>query len=549
MPPTTPPKVKTKFTNTAGERVTVMTDGTKTRVPATPATAPTTIPSAVTEGATAPLDIPQPKLDSVNANSAVTTAEALTGSIQEQEAARAAKEAEAAKAKVDASETAIRDASATLGTESQKRTELEAAAGLPQANSELRRMTSGLAAATAELRQFDVDFGERMEAARIDMGKRDLTKRTFNAMSAEENLKIAVQRSSMVASVYAQQAMIHTLSDNIKDATESVDKALNSFYDPIRQELEMEKMFYERNGRSFDAARSDQAQARLEVIRQKQNEIDRAIESVDAAVSSGYASADDIEMMSGLSGNPQAQKAYAQKIVARGRAEKIAQERALYKAQMDKLRTETNENTPTSEAYAIKSLKNEEMLRHLGILSQSKDTIKLLASGGTAAAIGQALKGAGTGAAVAGPAGAGIGSVVPGAGTMAGLAIGTVGGFGTGLAGSLYTQHLAKQDVLASVDFLLNSAAFQSIRDEKAAGVTFGALSNEERQAAARAANALIAATLIEDGISVGFRGNPESVYKNIEVFQNAVKMNQDRLNASLLPAPISAEIESVYNE
>ncbi len=541
MPPTTPPAVKTRFTNKVGDKVTVMTDGTKTRVPAVPQT---DVPVAAIDSGTPKLSIPEvtPPAITTPVVDPSLTPEALNAQTEAAQAVQAG-------AKVAEGEKAIRNANATLGTEAAKRTELEAQAGIPQANEDLRRLSTGLAAATADLRQFDLDNVNTIESMRVNASRNDLTKRTFNAASAEAGVQMAVQRAGKVASIYTQQASIQVLQDNVKGATEAIDKALNSFYDPIRQELKMEEMFYQRNSQLFDSAQNRAADARLASIKQQRDEIDRAIDSVDAAVTSGYASAADIEQMSGLSGDPKAQKQYAQKIIARGRAEKIAQERALYRAQMDKLTSESDGTAPTSEAYSIKSMKNEEMLRHLNILSQSQGTIKLLASGGTAASIGQAIKAAGTGAAVAGPTGAAVGSVVPGAGTVAGLAIGTVGGFGTGLAGSLYSQHLAKQDVLASVDFLLNSAAFQSIRDEKAAGVAFGALSNEERQAAARAANALIAATLIEDGISVGFRGDPESIYKNIEVFQNAVKANQDRLNASLLPAPISAEIESVYNQ
>lgn len=335
MPPTTPPKVKTRFTNTTGDKVTVMTDGTKTRVPAV--TPNTSIPSVVAEGNTNPLNIPEPKLDTVNASTAVTTADALTGSIQEQEAARAAQEAEAAKAKVDTSEATIRDTQAILGTESQKRTELENKAGIPGANKRLQELSTGLASATANLRQFDLDFTNQLEQTRVDMGNRDITKRTFNSASAEANVQKAVQRAGMVANVYAQQASIQILSDNVKAATESVDKALTSFYDPIRQEMEMEKMFFQRNANSFDNSQNRAASARLEVIKQQQNEIDRAIASVDAAVASGGATPDDITSMTDPNLTPVERNNIARGVIARTATEQYNLEKAIKGRQLQKL--------------------------------------------------------------------------------------------------------------------------------------------------------------------------------------------------------------------
>lgn len=316
MPPTTPPAVKTRFTNKVGDRVTVMTDGTKTRVPAVPQT---DVPVAAIDSGTPKLSIPEitPPTITTPAVDPSLTPEALNAQTEAAQAVQAG-------AKVAEGEAAIRSANATLGTESAKRTELETKAGIPQAQDDLRRLSTGLAAATADLRQFDLDNVNTIENMRVGASRNDLTKRTFNAASAEAGVQMAVQRAGKVASIYTQQASIQVLQDNVKGATEAIDKALNSFYDPIRQELKMEEMFYQRNSQLFDSAQNRAADARLASIKQQRDEIDRAINLSDAAVSSGYASPADIEQMSALSGDPKAQADYARQVVARGAREEVA---------------------------------------------------------------------------------------------------------------------------------------------------------------------------------------------------------------------------------
>lgn len=410
---------------------------------------------------------------------------------------------------------------------------------------------------SAQRQQLNEQFNQPANLARLTDIQTQLAKRNeqtelqkavatsggAGSLQAERALTLADKQAAIRDAGLAAEAAV--LQGNIETATTLINQAMSDYYQD--RQLNNQNMINQLN--YYSGIAEGQTKQLLDQEKRKYEEdqlnIQNAQAAVSTAVESGFASQDEIDTMTSLSGDPAAQKTYAQKIIARARAQKIAEERTLLNLQMQKLRQDLAASgqgtTPTAEQYQVKTMKNEEMLRHLNILNSNPETIKLLSTGGSLESLGQALKTAGTTAAVTGPVGL-IGGPV-------GLAIGGSAGFLTGLGGSFYAQNKAKEDLLASVDFLLNSSAFQSIRDEKAAGVTFGQLSNEERQAAAKAANALIASTLTDNGISTGFRGNPETVMKNIEIFTNAVKTNQDRLNNSILPKEISSEIESVYNE
>lgn len=551
MPPTpttpsTPPRRTRAYTTTSGERVTKFSDGTEKRVSATPntpapVTTPTTdIPVTAIDGGAPKLTIPEVPQISDAAGPAKTAAGQFLEQAQNQANARL----QETEAKGTASENKVRELMGLVNTESATRTKLEEARGVTGIEEQMRQAEESIASQIAEIDAFDLSNVTDLEQMRIDGSKRDITKRTYGAQAAEFNLQRTVERAGMAAGLRATVAGNLALQGNLDAATEQVDKALKAIYDPIRQGLEMEKFFLQRNDVRLGEDRAEARELRMKGIDRQFAEIDRAQSLVDSAVASGYAGSEDIKQMTALSGNPEAQSAFALQIVAKGRRAAIAAEAQTRALQQAKLRAELDAATKTEEegSYQIKTAKNEEMMRHLGIIKSSGNVVKNLSTGGLFSRIGDALKGAAAGAGLLG-----------GAGTLAagpvGTAIGGTTGFLGGFGGTMFSQHKAQEELLASTDYLLNSSAFQSIRDEKQAGVTFGQLSNEERQAAARAANALIASVRVEEGISTGFRGSPESVMENVRIFEEAVRTNQDRLNAQMLSDQASAEIARIYAE
>lgn len=291
-------------------------------------------------------NVPQQPASNVNMSELATQSESLTmptpapinadvrGTLSAgQEAVDAFSAQEQAKAaqagqQYSASEQRLREQFGILGTESGTRQQLEGQAGVEGFSQDLQKFQQQLRRQMADLDQFDVDNVNTVEQMRVDASKRDITKRTFNAMSAEAGIQNAVQRANKVAATRATIAAVDITQGNLTAATNQVDKALNAIYEPVRMGIQMESQFLQNNLSLFTTAQTNAANARMKVLDQELNEINRAVSLTDSAVMSGYASGDDVEQLMGLANNPQAQASYAQQIVARG----AIQERMLSQA-------------------------------------------------------------------------------------------------------------------------------------------------------------------------------------------------------------------------
>jgi hypothetical protein len=503
------------------------------------------VPASVLSAPQQPdLDIPQTNVPQVSAGTAIAGAEQLTGTLQQQEAQRTQAEVQQAGAKLSDSERAIREAVGIIGTEGQARTQLEDSAGMTQMKNQLNQLSNQLFNQTNALRQFDVDNVNTIEQMRVDASKRDITKRTFGAQSAEAGIQMAVQRANMVGELYATQSSVQLLQGNIQQAAESIDKALQSIYEPKRQELQMEMMFFQRNGQLFDSAQNRAANARMEVIRQEQAQIDRAIMNVDTAVASGYATDEDIKAMTGLSGDPKAQKEYADKIIAKAMRAKVAQENARIAASNSATswsqRAQAYNLAMNGDPAAIEflgfdprqnNMSQEDTFNFINETAEIDRSItnleRMLGSGAKFDAETGEITGVSKGALDAmtgvsrsafltasarfgGPsliAGGAAGSVVPGVGTLAGSAIGYVAGTAAG------TVAIAneRRDMLTAANFLVNEGALAKLLDFKARGGSVGALTEGERIAFGKAATALFSALEVKgDGTVTSVNVTPQ---------------------------------------
>jgi len=315
-----------QFNTASGGQAVNLTQEQLAQVPQSMGLTANNVPASVMSAPQTPdLQIPDGQLPQVSTGAALMGAEQLTGSLQNQEAQRREMDAQQAGQVVSESEQAIRQAVGILGTEHQARRQLEESSGMKQMKEQLSQLSNQLFQQTAALRQFDLDNVNTIEQMRVDASKRDITKRTFGAMSAEAGIQMAVQRAGMVAGLHATQASVHLTQGNVQLASEEIDKALQSVYEPKRQELQMEMMFFQRNAQLFDSAQNRAANARMEAIKQEQAEMDRAQDMVSNAVQNGYASTEEVQEMIALSGDPRAQRGLAQMVINRG----AAQERGL----------------------------------------------------------------------------------------------------------------------------------------------------------------------------------------------------------------------------
>ena len=274
------------------------------------------IPVASMDGANTPVQMPEMG-NALEMNPSAPAIESGNAFLDAQTKAADAETAQL-QSRGSAQEQNIRQLFGILGTEGEARRGLEAEAGLPGLKDAQRQISSDIINQTNQLRQFDNSNVIANEQMRIDASKRDITKRTYGAMSAEANLQNAVKRSGIVASIYATQSAGMLLQGNITQAAELINQSLESAYEPFRREMEMTKFFLERNDKQLTAAQSKQAGLELKQIDVAQGQIDRAMSLSDAAVASGYASAEDVKQISELSSDPKQQAAFAQSIVAKG---------------------------------------------------------------------------------------------------------------------------------------------------------------------------------------------------------------------------------------
>lgn len=344
--PTTAPKRTKAYTTTTGERVTKFSDGTEKRVAPIPAISPVTaLPAPVTPPTTnipvgaidgAPQGLQLPDLPQIS--DAAGPAKTAAGAFLEQAQAQADVKLKETETKGSASENKIRELMGLANTESATRDKLEDTRGVTGIEEQMRNAEESIARQIAEIDAFDLQNVTDLEGMRIDGSKRDLSKRTFGAQAAEFNLQRTVERAGMAAGLRATVAGNLALQGNLEAATEQVDKALKAIYDPIKQGLEMEKFFLERNDVRLGEDRAEARELRMKGIDRQFAEIDRANSVVDAAVASGGASPEEIKKMVDLSGDPVEQRNYAMSILARTNSADRALEVELKNIQIDNIR-------------------------------------------------------------------------------------------------------------------------------------------------------------------------------------------------------------------
>lgn len=141
--------------------------------------------------------------------------------------------------------------------------------------------------------------------------------------------------------------------------------------------------------------------------------------------------------------------------------------------------------------------------------------------------------------------GTGVGAAVGGVGAIPGAVL----GFGAGVASAPFRgAKLANQrnDLLNTATEIINIGGFDNLIDYKAAGATFGALSDSEFNAIKAASGPLAAAANMQDGRVVGFLGSEEQARA---AYQEAIKVLDEQLqelNEDIVPQKDQFEVISI---
>jgi len=321
--------------------------------------------SILTAPQTPDVMIPEAKMPQVDAGAALMGAEQVTGTLQQQDMQRKERDVQQTGQTFSESERKLREGHGILATESTERTKMEESSGLNEARKQLNQLSNQLFNQTNALRQFDVNFTNTIESERLAMGQRGGTKAQFGNFNAEANLQMAVQRANMVGQLYATQGSVQLMQGNVQMAADSIEKALNSFYEPKRQEMQMEMMFYQRNAQLFDKAQDRLAQARMQEIQREQYEMDRAEDAVTRVTEMGYATADEVEeMMKAKTPFEQTQK--AREVYARGAMMERQLDMQLRKAQLAKIYQDMAPKQEKDESARVLSVNELKELNSMG---------------------------------------------------------------------------------------------------------------------------------------------------------------------------------------
>jgi len=310
----------------------------------------TSIPvSAIENTAPAPLQMPQMQLPQPDIQGTRSAGQ----QILDAETQRAQAAVAQAEAPITESERQIREMFGILGTESQARSQMEEQRGVNRFSQDLNKLQESLRNQIAQLDAFDLNNIQQNELARVDASRRDITKRTFGAMTAEENIKHAVARAQIVSETRATIAGIEATRGNLQAATEQVDKALKAIYEPVRMGMQMEMFFLERNDKRFDAAQKELANARQLNIQRELKTIDDAEALVQAVVASGGATPDQIQELATMT-DPTEQRNMAMGILSNVNSADRALDRAYKNMQIANVQDQIRErNAKTTEGKPL----------------------------------------------------------------------------------------------------------------------------------------------------------------------------------------------------
>lgn len=365
----------------------------------------------------------------------------------------------------------------------------------------------------------------------------------------QEDRENAVRSSGLAA-----EASI--LQGNIQTAVSLVNQSVQYAYqDRVFQNQNLSNQINSLQGVVDDQTQQllDQAQREYE---QDNFQISQAVSSVNSAVASGFASADDVAAMTALSGDPVAQKEYADKIIAKSTRTQYLQALAATRSAANAAAAgAATEEQGIAQAKAVTA---QTALDVIDVIKNNPLGIKAIAGssalGRTALSVGfERAKGAFLGGTALGAGvGAGVGlaggPVTAGAGAVIGGTYGGVTGGISGLGAGTYQASQQRSDVAAGLGFLVNSETFAEMRRLREQGVTFGSLTENERVAIGKSADALFSAMDVdESGAVIGVNTTEENFVRLLNDFQT--KQQQYLTEAKRQAAGLTAEDLALINE
>lgn len=198
-------------------------------------------------------------------------------------------------------------------------------AGIYDAQRDLDRRLKNIRLGSDEMQNandlFTLGSGQRELRASAN----DITKGTFSAQETKNLRDFSMEQASRAVQLRTQIAEADLLQGDITNAQAQVNAAISAKYDPIDQALQYEQFFLQQQYNQLSTAQKAQADARMGVLQQQQQELTDARNAVNAAVASGGAQPGELEKLMQMS--PQDQMAYSNIIQGRVASEDRALQR------------------------------------------------------------------------------------------------------------------------------------------------------------------------------------------------------------------------------
>lgn len=389
----------------------------------------------------------------------------------------------------------------------------------------------GVTADTKRLKDIQTQLAGRN--VQTELNKAQATEGGAGAVQAQRALTLADKQAAIRDAGLAAEASV--LQGNIETASTLINNAMSDYY----QDRTMQNSNMIQQLEYFSGVADEQTKQLLETEKRKYEEdqmnIERALNSVNAAVATGFASSTDVETMTSLAGDPTAQKEYADKIVANA----ARQNYNLKIAEINAKNAEVATRSATEEEAKVKTsaLSTQSAVDTIGSIRNSPLGIKAITGVGLGrTSLSAGLETGGAQGFLGGTAAGAVGgSVVPGAGTVFGGALGGVVGSIAGTALSTVAAARQRTNVASDLSYLVNEATFAEMRRLKESGVSFGALTESERVAIGRAADNLFSALEVDaDGTVKGVNTTEEKFYKLLDDYEQKRLVYQEELNRSI---------------
>lgn len=193
--------------------------------------------------------------------------------------------------------------------------------------------------AAGQRQALNEQFGQPQNLARLTDIQTQLTKRNeqtrlaqaeataggAGAVQAQRAITLADKQAAIRDAGLAAEAAV--LQGNIQTASTLINEAMSDYYQD--RQLNNQNMINQLN--YFQGIADEQTSQLLAKEQRKyeedQRQVIRAETAVDAAITSGYASPEDLKKITSLAGEPQLQTAYAQTVVANAARQAAAMER------------------------------------------------------------------------------------------------------------------------------------------------------------------------------------------------------------------------------